>query len=415
MKVSKKVSKFCRLFFKVSNLGLKACVFLFLNTALVHADLGFHPLNSQSTPPPVRDVGQKALEIWNPVSLKFIELKDVPALKTQVEERLSGVAKQVFNAFNNPILDYCVEKGIQFCPFWEELSRGSAFVLEGNKLVTARHNFSSEGKGMEERFTYLSLYWESRVREGHSPEAIEAEIKEFERNPLASQQFILTDSRGELVYNTINDGSRFLKFGNEETIRAEVSRDKLGDLSNAIKLKESQDETPLFATIAKHDIAVVELSKPLPSLDYPESQCVDGEKVFAVGYPGKTINRENYGARDSLGRELSFSQGHQLSSEEARVNGRNWSNIDRFVDDSKDQPVWKSSADSTVGSSGSVLVNREGKVCGVLAGILPKSEEFEYDADLGRHLMFSYGRRLTDLRHLFQNAAADEVEANTQN
>ena len=369
---------------------------LFLSIAqFASAEVGFHPLDSANAPRDVRPEGKKTLEVWAPMIMEAVPTSKLAETESSLRTtRVANFRDQIRRQFNQREINDCRQRQTSTCMLSKQVGRGTGFIVNGNTLVTVKHNFTLYNYGLTGRINYLAEDWNRLLKSPSTREFAKREMEAFRQDPMRQASFILTDSRGRVVFNSWENTPSFVRYGNLQSFEGSIAFDHVGNISATLL---GEDEAEQEEKMITNDIAVVRLPVNLPSNRLAVSECEPGKSSFTVGYPSTTESRKQYGARDALDRELTVARGHFLNDAETRVRGSNWRHIDGWVQAMKGFPVWFSGGDSTPGLSGAPIFNAHGEVCGVVNGSLPMSEEFTFDSSINDYRRFSYGRTVRDL------------------
>ncbi|MGE3681268.1 MAG: trypsin-like peptidase domain-containing protein [Bdellovibrionales bacterium] len=370
---------------------------LSLYTCLATAEPGFYTLAQAQKYPALYAAARNVLELWIPGAESRVSASEYTSrIEVLENQRAFGFEEQIQARINLTELRSCKTQRSPVCFLSQSLTRTSAFVVEGNILVTARHAFApslhklTQGRGAR---------WTELWRDSLQRDRVQWEIERFRRDPLSVAAFFVTDARGQLIFRSNQEGFRFLRLGPThatQSLRGDVVVKDNRFFARVI----GNDLGPTPNTILgyQNDLAFVELSLSLPSLQIARSGCQPGDPSFIIGYPARTEDRRALGYPDALDRELAWTRGEFLSLEQVAQRARHWPDAGRLVREAQGRPLVFSSADGNDGMSGGLIANANGEACGVFFGAWPGSQAPVYDASLGVFSHFSFGPALTAFR-----------------
>jgi len=225
-------------------------------------------------------------------------------------------------------LEICQKKQLSQCDLYGPNDVGSAFVVHnGQTISTAWHVAAGKDK----------------FRAKEKPKKL---------------SFILADREGKVVFSTL-DGER---------------ASPIYPASNPDEKELNQRKFHGFTPMME-DRVLIKLSKSTgkPPLKPVAKTPPPGTRVYVLGYPSKTTNRESYGGTNSNGDGLYVSKGHiadpntldfGFKYNQAKILGYLQENYLTFV-----------TADSSEGSSGGPIVTDEGELISSLSNVFVRSPE----------------------------------------
>jgi hypothetical protein len=231
-------------------------------------------------------------------------------------------------------LEFCQLKNFEFCPIFDQMGDGSAFMLKtGDSMYTNLHNF----------FEIISA--NGTVDKNPNSETIS------KRNLHKPLLFGLSNQNGEPIFDSSKANNGTLEFFNPSayllTSPVAIMNGGIGRVSDVVKVHLSNANFP-----------PLKIAKQQPKV---------GDSVYLIGYPSQTTNRTLVGAQDSDGKSLRISVGKVISFSDWKVkSGNNFSPYDEKL--LNDHLIFFDS-DCEHGNSGGPLVNSDGEVVGIMMAL----------------------------------------------
>ena len=369
---------------------------------------GFLSSSASSVPVPVVEAAQRALQVWAP-SGAYTERQrsEYAALEYELSrQHPDDLRSYMHYKINLAELRTCRKRQVSTCLLSERVSRGSGFVVNGSVLVSVRHTFSSrdetatagdEKSGISNRLVALSNLLTRQLRLAAKRAEAQRVLAEFASGPLGDSVFLLSDQRGEIVFDSSVQPFTFMRYGGLRELKG-LPRAAGSDEINL------QIDGDVAASEAMHfngnpawvldDVVWIDLKIKLPDVGQAKSGCDSGQASYNIGYPAQTTTRKAIGFVDATDMKLSISAGQYRGIAEGLLLGREWGGNAQFLNSLRDRSAVLNDADTSPGMSGGMIVNARGEVCGLIKGGMPAVDQYSFDPNLRAYLMYTVGIRI---------------------
>lgn len=372
---------------------------LSISASQASAKPGFQSINSEFAPKPVVAASRYVFEFWGSGNTQNVERSKYADLEKKLSRAkpASFRQKMAFTIARAEIAR-CQRLDLRVCSVSSEPARGSAFFIEGGRLVTVSHNFAPES-ALIAFFRDLKKSWNDSLatRDPQIIAKVVDSIKAFSANPLKDAIFLVTDQEQNLVFSSLTKKYQIVNWRDSTSPKAVVDLgcSATGDACSIKQITfESLSTAKPPAILSDYrllldDIAVLRHDSP-QGIPLAHAPCVTDEQTFVVGYPAKTSNRKQNGFSDAGDRELVFTEGISIQTNQLGQLS-NWGGIRVFMNFFEGKKVLFSDADGWPGMSGGAILNRDGKVCGVYVGSSPMGGQLGINAQSKRFNLFSIG------------------------
>lgn len=378
---------------------ISGLMFFSIISIYAHAKPGFQLIASGTAPRAIQQASQHVFEFWGSGNIQKVDRSKYVALekKLATAKPKSFREKMAFKVAKAEIMR-CRNLELRTCSVSSEPARGSAFFVEGGRLVTVAHNFALES-ALLPFFADLQERWNDRLatRDPQIAAVVFDNIKEFSANPLKDAIFFVTDREQNLVLSSVTQKYRFTNWRDSISPKAavEVSCAAASDdcIVKQIKFdsRSTTNPSPTFLEYQSflNDVAILQHESTV-GIPLANAPCSVGDETFIVGYPAKTSNRTQSGFRDATDREMVFTEGVSIPVNELDQLSE-WSGIKGLMGFFEGKNVLFSDADGWPGMSGGAILNRDGKVCGVFVGSSPMGGQLARHVHSARYNIFSFG------------------------
>lgn len=381
-----------------------ALIFLSVIASHASAKPGFQPIKSGLAPQSIVEASQNVFEFWSSGNIQKVDRSKYIELEKKLSKaKPTSFRQKMAFAVAKAEIARCRKLDLRTCSVSSEPARGSAFFVEGGRMVTVAHNFAPDS-ALLPFFADLQENWNDLLasRDPLNAAKVSEAVKSFSSNPLKDAIFFLTDREQQLVFSSLTHQYQFMHWRELGSPKAsvEIICAKAGDNCKIKQIVFESNSTAKPSALLPdyrslfNDVAILRLDAK-HGIALANARCTVGEQTFIVGYPAKTSNRRQNGFRDAADREMVFTEGSTIA-----VNTLDqlsaWSGIRGLIGFFQGRKVLFSDADGWPGMSGGVILNREGKACAVYVGSSPMGGQLELNVQSARHNLFSFGVPLVE-------------------